>query len=58
VISRHGVERGIAVALSRDIAPEDAPFTRDGIASYVDSVMAGTRSPPELSFAVRWAHQR
>ena len=51
MISRHGVEREIAVALSRDVAFEDAPFTRDGIASYVDSVMAGIRSPPELSFA-------
>ena len=51
MISRHGVEREIAVALSRDVAFEDAPFTRDGIASYVNSVMAGIRSPPELSFA-------
>jgi hypothetical protein len=53
VISRHGVEREIAVALSRYVAFEDAPFTRGGIASYVDSVMAGIRSPPELSLVGR-----
>jgi 2-keto-4-pentenoate hydratase len=38
---RLGVECEIAIGLSRDVAADDAPFTRDSIASYVDSVMAG-----------------
>jgi 2-oxo-3-hexenedioate decarboxylase/2-keto-4-pentenoate hydratase len=38
---RLGVECEIAVALSRHVAADEAPFTRDAIASYVEAVMAG-----------------
>jgi len=38
---RLGVECEIAIGLSRDLAADQAPFTRDSIASYVDVVMAG-----------------
>jgi 2-keto-4-pentenoate hydratase len=38
---RLGVECEIAIGLSRDVAADEAPFTRDSIASYVDAVMAG-----------------
>jgi len=38
---RLGVECEIAIGLSRDAASDEAPFTRDGMASYVDAVMAG-----------------
>jgi len=44
VIRRHGVEREIAVALSRDVALRIAPFTRDGIAFLRRSVMDGNKS--------------
>jgi 2-keto-4-pentenoate hydratase len=35
-----GVECEIAVELSRDIYPQDAPFTRDSVANSVGAVMA------------------
>ena len=38
---RLGVECEIVIGLSRDVAPEEAPFTREGMASRVDAVMAG-----------------
>src|SRR6202453_660954 len=38
---RLGVECEIAIGLSRDVAADEAPFTRESIASYVDAVMAG-----------------
>jgi 2-oxo-3-hexenedioate decarboxylase/2-keto-4-pentenoate hydratase len=38
---RLGVECEIAIELSRDIGPEDAPFTRETIASAVGAAMAG-----------------
>ena len=38
---RLGVECEIVIGLSRDVAPEEAPFTREGMASWVDAVMAG-----------------
>jgi 2-keto-4-pentenoate hydratase len=38
---RLGVECEIAIELSRDIAPNEAPFTRETIASAVGAVMAG-----------------
>ena len=38
---RLGVECEIAIEISRDIEPGDAPFTRETIASVVGAVMAG-----------------
>jgi 2-keto-4-pentenoate hydratase len=38
---RPGVECEIAIGLSRDLAADQAPFTRDSVASHVDAVMAG-----------------
>ena len=38
---RLGVECEIVVALSHDIAPDDAPFTREKVASAVGAVIAG-----------------
>jgi 2-keto-4-pentenoate hydratase len=38
---RLGVECEIAIEISRDIGPSDAPFTRETIASVVGAVMAG-----------------
>jgi 2-oxo-3-hexenedioate decarboxylase/2-keto-4-pentenoate hydratase len=38
---RLGVECEIVIGLSRDVEPEEAPFTREGMASRVDVVMAG-----------------
>jgi 2-keto-4-pentenoate hydratase len=38
---RLGVECEIAIGLSRDLSADQAPFTRDSVASYVDAVMAG-----------------
>jgi 2-keto-4-pentenoate hydratase len=38
---RLGVECEIVVALSQDLAPESAPFTRDRVASAVGAVIAG-----------------
>jgi 2-keto-4-pentenoate hydratase len=38
---RLGAECEIVVALSQDVAPEDAPFTREKVASAVGAVIAG-----------------
>ncbi len=38
---RLGVECEIAVELSRDVAPDEAPFTRDRVATCVGAVVAG-----------------